>query len=32
VEDLHLTNAAELKAAKTYNSAADHFDDAPLAF
>jgi ubiquinone/menaquinone biosynthesis C-methylase UbiE len=26
------TEAAKLKAAATYNAAADHFDDAPLAF
>jgi ubiquinone/menaquinone biosynthesis C-methylase UbiE len=32
MEELSLTDPAKLKAAKTYNSAADHFDDAPLAF
>ncbi|MBV8652705.1 MAG: ubiquinone biosynthesis protein UbiE, partial [Alphaproteobacteria bacterium] len=26
------TEAAKLKAAATYNAAADHFDDAPLDF
>ena len=29
---LNLTDPAKIKAATTYNSAADHFDDAPLAF
>jgi ubiquinone/menaquinone biosynthesis C-methylase UbiE len=28
----NLTDSAKIKAATTYNSAADHFDDAPLAF
>src|SRR5260370_30444181 len=28
----NLTKPAKIKAAATYNSAADHFDDAPLAF
>jgi ubiquinone/menaquinone biosynthesis C-methylase UbiE len=28
----NLTDPAKIKAATTYNSAADHFDDAPLAF
>ena len=32
MEPLHLTDPAAIKAAATYNSAADHFDDAPLAF
>jgi ubiquinone/menaquinone biosynthesis C-methylase UbiE len=32
MEEFSLTDPAKLKAAKTYNSAADHFDDAPLAF
>ena len=27
-----ITDPAKLKAATTYNSAADHFDDEPLAF
>src|SRR3954464_544782 len=27
-----ITDPAKLKAAKTYNAAADHFDDGPLAF
>ncbi len=29
---LKLTEPAKIKAATTYNSAADHFDDLPLAF
>jgi len=29
---LNLTEPAKIKAAATYNSAADHFDDSPLAF
>lgn len=32
MEPLKLTDQAKIKAAITYNSAADHFDDAPLAF
>src|SRR5262249_3395127 len=32
MKELHLTDPAKLKAARTYNSAADHFDDPPLAF
>jgi SAM-dependent methyltransferase len=31
-ESLHLTEPAKIKAATTYNSAADHFEDPPLAF
>ena len=27
-----ITEPAKLKAATTYNAAADHFDDGPLAF
>ena len=29
---LNLTEPAKIKAATTYNRAADHFDDSPLAF
>src|SRR5712692_7802561 len=32
MKELHLTDPAKIKAATTYNSAAEHFDDAPLAF
>ena len=32
MRELHLTDPAKIKAATTYNSAADHFDDGPLAF
>ena len=32
MEPGNLTESAKIKAAATYNSAADHFDDAPLAF
>jgi SAM-dependent methyltransferase len=32
MKELHLTDPAKIKAAVTYNSAADHFDDGPLAF
>lgn len=32
MQELNLTDPAKIKAATTYNSAADHFDDAPLAF
>ena len=32
MKELYLTDPAKLKAARTYNSAADHFDDPPLAF
>ena len=32
MQQLHLTDPAKIKAATTYNSAADHFDDTPLAF
>ena len=32
MEPLNLTDPAKIKAATTYNSAADHFDDVPLAF
>ncbi|MEP6987610.1 MAG: methyltransferase domain-containing protein [Chloroflexota bacterium] len=32
MEPLNLTDSAKIKAVTTYNSAADHFDDAPLAF
>jgi ubiquinone/menaquinone biosynthesis C-methylase UbiE len=32
MEPLHLTDPVKIKAATTYNSAADHFDDTPLAF
>lgn len=32
MKQLSLTEPAKIKAAATYNSAADHFDDAPLAF
>lgn len=32
MKELHLTDPVKLKAARTYNSAADHFDAAPLAF
>jgi len=30
--ELNLTEPAKIKAANTYNSASDHFDDSPLAF
>src|SRR5688572_7906274 len=32
MSSLNLTEPAKIKAAATYNSAADHFDAAPLAF
>jgi len=32
MRELHLTDPAKIKTATTYNSAADHFDDGPLAF
>jgi ubiquinone/menaquinone biosynthesis C-methylase UbiE len=32
MKELSLTDPAKIKTATTYNSAADHFDDAPLAF
>jgi hypothetical protein len=32
MEPLHLSDPAEIKATTTYNSAADHFEDTPLAF
>lgn len=32
MKQLNLTDPAKIKAATTYNSAAGHFDDAPLAF
>ena len=32
MNQLNLTEPAKIKAAATYNSAADHFDDVPLAF
>jgi ubiquinone/menaquinone biosynthesis C-methylase UbiE len=32
MRELHLTDPAKIKAATTYNSAAAHFDDGPLAF
>jgi ubiquinone/menaquinone biosynthesis C-methylase UbiE len=32
MDPLNLTDPAKIKAAMTYNSAADHFDDEPLAF
>src|SRR5215510_10368537 len=32
MKQLKLTEPAKIKAATTYNSAAEHFDDAPLAF
>jgi len=32
MEPFHLTDPAKIKAATTYNSAADHFDDTPLNF
>jgi len=32
MDDRRLTDAANIKAATTYNAAADHFDDVPLAF
>src|SRR6516164_6176823 len=32
MRELHLTDPAKIKAAATYNNAANHFDDEPLAF
>jgi ubiquinone/menaquinone biosynthesis C-methylase UbiE len=32
MDPFNLSDPAKIKAAATYNSAADHFDDAPLAF
>lgn len=32
MQELNLSDPAKIKAATTYNSAAEHFDDAPLAF